>query len=645
MNDCIADHRLEASPIAAYLVGAAVFVFWKIDLLWSGSVDVANHVVLATRLMDDFGVHSDPTLFEMATYPRYAHAIAAAVGLVLNSATLGIQVTILVALLVGWTALLVPGRTLPPRIAALQAIIFILVFLLNDAFLHIELFGQEIIGNFFFAQFVAQALAFAVLAVYIKLETCDAAPWFKYVFVGLAVQAIARFHLLAAVELLGFLGVAIILDLVVCDRERRSAQLVSAALIGLLSVTALVTSGVFRAMVTISENNGSLDFSFLHNTRAVLIFAILAGVIFWAVLIVGPVTSRGWGRALVYPRVIATFGLGASMLCVLQYIVVMHGSGSEYAVKKYVFTICTMLFVLLSVGAAFVVDGALRGAVSGPWLTRIARFAICGCPLMLLLAPSFGTAYTYAQTSRIAQVERFARLYRAAVLGDPAPKHDAAIDIWGIHPTGDYLISLADLHMPRGENASAILDGRPPPHPADLRYIITSAEPSFWSTPKCRRFSGVEDLVVVEMSCLLSMQPECANWDFAESDAISPYVSSGFSQNEPDGRWNDGLLASIVCTISAKQRDARALRASTSAFVVRGMQRMAVDVDGQHVLSVTYDKDHAAREIEIPLPPAALAQQKLRIDFHFPDAVSPYELGLSGDKRRLAVKFHQFIFE
>jgi hypothetical protein len=63
--------------------------------------------VVVTRLMERLGSGldlNDPSIGAMAIYPHYAHALAAAVGSLVNSPVLGMHFVSLVAVLLVWSS-------------------------------------------------------------------------------------------------------------------------------------------------------------------------------------------------------------------------------------------------------------------------------------------------------------------------------------------------------------------------------------------------------------------------------------------------------------------------------------------------------------------------------------------------------------
>src|SRR3954468_3709966 len=92
--------RRHAMPLVLVVVA---LVLWNFDRLWSLSIDLAHHYVLAYRLAEEWRLPvKDPSLGEMNFYPWMAHALAAIAGTVLSSVYAGLQVVALLSLAAVW---------------------------------------------------------------------------------------------------------------------------------------------------------------------------------------------------------------------------------------------------------------------------------------------------------------------------------------------------------------------------------------------------------------------------------------------------------------------------------------------------------------------------------------------------------------
>ncbi|MBY0272586.1 MAG: hypothetical protein K2X02_04125 [Alphaproteobacteria bacterium] len=122
----------------------------------------------------------------------------------------------------------------------------------------------------------------------------------------------------------------------------------------------------------------------------------------------------------------------------------------------------------------------------------------------------------------------------------------------------------------------------------------------------------------------------------------SPYPVSGFSDFERSHRWTEGTKASI--TLPLKDMEPRPSHISflnTEGFVTDShKQDLIVKVNGEEVGRYVYTSNNNNQTIDIPLPKVDQA----KIEFEIPNAVSPSDLGVSTDKRKLGISFSEVQF-
>jgi hypothetical protein len=138
--------------------------------------------------------------------------------------------------------------------------------------------------------------------------------------------------------------------------------------------------------------------------------------------------------------------------------------------------------------------------------------------------------------------------------------------------------------------------------------------------------------------------PVCqGTFDF--TNAVAADALRGFSGTEPFGRWTDGNEASFACTLPPKNALAPStVRIATSGFVLAGhTQRVLVSVNGSKAVEALYVPDQTTKVIEVPLPNSP--GQKLLVTFSLPDAVTPKELGLNSDTRKIAISVRSIEFK
>src|SRR4051812_27855409 len=148
------------------LAFASVVLFVKIlGHGYSASVDVAHHYALVNWLAQHWSVARDSTsiLGEMTVYPRYSHALAAILSRLVGSPFLAMQIVASAAVVVTWAALALSSRLMARGASWFFTAALVVLLALNRRFLGLEVFGHEILGNFFFSQLAAQAAFMVVL--------------------------------------------------------------------------------------------------------------------------------------------------------------------------------------------------------------------------------------------------------------------------------------------------------------------------------------------------------------------------------------------------------------------------------------------------------------------------------------------------
>jgi hypothetical protein len=139
--------------------------------------------------------------------------------------------------------------------------------------------------------------------------------------------------------------------------------------------------------------------------------------------------------------------------------------------------------------------------------------------------------------------------------------------------------------------------------------------------------------------------PLCeGSFDFSSDSWITEDAITGFSHVEPTGKWTDGNEASFTCSLPPgnKQQPSTVLIA-TVGFVYAGhSQRAIISINGSKATEERYDVAEP-RVIELPLP--STPGGKLNIKFSLPDAVSPQQLGLNPDQRKIAIRVRSIEFK
>jgi hypothetical protein len=126
-------------------------------------------------------------------------------------------------------------------------------------------------------------------------------------------------------------------------------------------------------------------------------------------------------------------------------------------------------------------------------------------------------------------------------------------------------------------------------------------------------------------------------FDLTSDGSVPEDVLRGFSVPEPHGRWTDGNEATFVCTLPAgSDKPPSTVRITAWAYVYSGhLQEVTVSINGRRATEVHFGPGSDRKVIELPLPNSP--GNKLNIEFSLPDAVSPRDLGMSSDSRKIAI--------
>lgn len=608
------------------------------DRLYSTSIDVGLHGTLVARLMESSNLPTvDENLSEMATYPRIAHNIAAAVGVEVDSALEGMQYIAYLSVVLLWSAIGFSFLRLPPRRRLIAFSALAIALLANRQWFGLEIFGSELVATYFFAHFVAQALALCLLVIAFQLEWRRPDSFNHLLLLGLGGALLTSVHLLPAVELIGTLGALVLLGALSDSREKRTWRFIAGAGIALFSLGLIVVNPDFLAMYRLSSNNGLMALKYIDSVRGMAVLSIAV-----ALLSLGLI-ALWWRKQRTAPsyeglllKYFGAFGLTVAGLCVIQILLyVGFSKGSEYAYFKYANALQSMLVLDVVLLIAQLGKDHATDSNRGPSVFAPSALALLACACVLSKAD-------FVFTEKIVAAEREARAF-AKSAGQPAPgTHDFAIGIAEIGSFGNYLVSRFSLGTPALGDAYDILLGSYPKDATRINRILGSSGSLPWDIAKCRR--GVAgSMVVVDAACAYGefTMLKCIDTIEFTSRGAFDKAGSGFTAPDSNGRWSEGMQATLICdrvdpTTRVAYLDTAGLVSDTHP------QHMTVWVNDKNPQTIEYSTKSPARTVELALPADDSSQLTFR--FEFPDAISPAELGMNGDQRKLAVFMYRMRF-
>lgn len=621
-----------ARALAPLALAILAFVLGRERLL-SLSVDVAHHLQLALALRDHLVLPEQAAGFmgEMYVYPNLAHRAAAVLMRLGLDPVSAMSVLAAGASLAAWSTLLDLAR----RTAGWG--------MLSGAFgiailtvLGVGVIGHEVVGNFFFAQLVGEAAVLLLAAALTRLPR-----GLPFVLAGAAAVLLATcIHLLPAMKLAGCL---MLLLLVQAGEDLRHSGPSPAALLGLLLLpTVLVASPAFRAMLTISENDGAIDLgapvgpTSLAALAVLLAFVCLAGV---AALRRRAGPTENPPRRETAARLLFAYGLATAGALIAQLLAWgLLGLSSPYAVLKHGFGVFSLLAVCAPVAVA------LWRAPEGEDPADHDPFAFpLACGLAALIAAATLLRPSLMPVREVAALVAEARTLKAANgLADAEPVYFAASDR---PPLIDYLVSVAALHSPRDANALAILSSDAPVDLRQVRYMATHRGDRTFSAPSCARGRPTSRLALYDGPCLTG------EWGpppilFRAGDQGAAYLTSGWSTPEAGGAWSVARVMSLTLPtppdIATAEADLR-LEIVLFAFLHERSPRRTARVRlvsgsaaAAHTFKVTEPNEHV---FALPVAPAVRRSgaATVEVEVEVLDPVTPRSLKLGPDDRALGV--------
>jgi len=136
--------------------------------------------------------------------------------------------------------------------------------------------------------------------------------------------------------------------------------------------------------------------------------------------------------------------------------------------------------------------------------------------------------------------------------------------------------------------------------------------------------------------------------DFVTSIESRRYLSAGWSGTEISlGVWSEGPLAELVFHVNPSPTGSLLLRANLSAFLAATHTDLQVDVSANGIdvarwvfnLAHPEATSHSWREASLPIEIAS--NNQIRVKLRIDDPKSPWQLGLSMDRRLLGVMIHE----
>lgn len=614
---------------------------------WSYSEDVAHHYALIAYLAENWSLPPEkiPYLGEMNFYPRLSHGIAAAFAYIFHSPLLGMQFVALSSLLLCWIALLSMVRSLPGKSSYWGAGLLLLLLLCNEKWHLLNLHGGELYEGFFFAQLVAQSLSLLTLFLCMRAEQNQIPDWLRTLFLMLMVYLLTGMHLLPALQLLGVMAGLLALDLWEkrhLPRPQTALYAVRALAFLALSLYLVLKHPGYAAMREVSTNNGYLHMRGFSSMGTYYLFISLISL-FSIWMLYKWYRLRDATKHVLACKYLALASLVTCTLCLLQVVMLAKGAGSEYAVKKYVFSI-NSLFVLQLACLPALLKPAARLQQEAAQAASVYRFLFL--PLLLLLSVSIQMP---APSTRLPELLKIEQQLQAQLPSLRSLAKDKQIHILpgpGIEPGLAYMFSVGQIGNPRDSNNTDIRQGKLPQHLARVSQILVNPGPFAELHADCRIPFPALKMVVLESGCVArKMGLDLHDIDFGGMGNPPECKLEGFSKLEYDGRWSEARQAQLRCQILYRDnKRPSTLMVNVSGFVHQNLrQRVKFKLKGQPGQELELSPEKFRTTLQLPLPNDS--SQDFVLQFELPDAVAPRQLGLGEDSRLLGIMLHSIKFK
>lgn len=632
-----------AVKAALLFVTVALLLCVGIDAIWATSSDFAHHYALVARISQLWVLPAgvDPSLGEMNIYPRNSHILAAVLGHLVHSPLLGMHLLTLLSMIGAWAGLGALVLSLPRRSALACTLLLAFLLLLNRP-LRLDIYGIEDIGNFFFAQLVAQTLMLGVLVAALVMERRGVARLWRNVFVLGSIYLLAGTHLLPTVQLVCVLLALVALDFILLGKRSRRDWVLSAlaSLVTMaLAVLLMIKHPAYAAMKTISANDGSLTLHWLGSMPRIAIYCVvIAALSGWLTLSWLRLAQRGEGKEWLAFKYIGLFGLAASGLCLLQIVLLHVGQGSEYAVKKHGFTLNSVFLVELALLPALLSARLRQTRLTPHALWDVLHGALA---LPLLMAAAFLTITWHRgslDASDAVALEHKLELRRDLVLQQTPGKYVYVVEVPGMPSWMSYLLTIGVFGTPRTMNSLDVLSDRPLTETQMIGTIITGANSNLGRMKECLQPGSNRELALIDGACATKQAAlGRALVGMTDLDGQPNCTLEGFGAGEAGGRWTVMPEATLHCPVPVMDNGApTTLTINANAFLQGDMhQRLRVKLDGGAEQEFTFVGQQPPPAVQVKLP--ANANGQLTIQLTMPDSVTPKSLGLSGDDRQLGI--------
>lgn len=606
----------------------SIFILYIQNYLFTFSGDLAHHYALVDNLSKYLGVNNSfGNLGEMANYPNFSHWLAVIFGALFDSNISGMSFVSVLSLLTIWLTISIFILHLKPLESFLTLLLILLFGIFSDqigAF-----YGKEIVGNFFYSQLVAEAFAFLVLLVtFFMFER----KRLLVLVLMLSSLLLPFFHLLPAMQILGLSFLIAFHDMY--KSKKFDYTVLSILFIGLVL---FLLHPSFADMRSIGNNNGDLSFPFMPSPTEldydVTILLILVSIVLPLYFIISE-------KFVKYTpiKIISLFSLSNSILMLLQTIALSMGHGSEYAVKKYIFTLITLMVVLICILIAFFANKFLENKYD--YTIALPRFFVASIFSSILIVMQLGHSPSYL-LDNLKDIEKNLHKYENNYTQD-RDKHKAIyLDRNNVL---QYMFSISILEHPRDGFGMTLLSGsniENAIYSNDVSYIfvknnyfIDKTSKNFVSNNSA--FLNLEGYFALDKETFLrAMETKYSDIQSDNGLKISEVpqiLKSGWNNIENWGVWSSADVASLFVQYPLNKTYNNFSFTANSWYKDRNITVKINGIDcGSLIIYANKNREYS---VSCPID----FRYNLKIDFYIEDGnVSPKKLKLSEDSRNLGI--------
>lgn len=636
--------------VFVFIIGS-LYLYLSRYQVSSLSIDFAHHYSLIHRLSLSgfFWTDPDNSLGEMSIYPRLSHIIASILGSFVHSDLLGMNIVAKLSIYVGWIFIALLLKVDDRRLSCLSLISIIIIYCANQKASFLVVFGDEVKENFLFSQLVAFSLSLLFVLIYSNLVNK-----FNYLissfFLVFFIYIIAFVHLLPSIVLLGFLGVDFLYRSILNFRNKEYSlkRYIGYFCVFLLSALLVFLHPSFSSMSSLSGHDGGVYLAKITYPVGVILLSLLVLFLSVSYLIFAIKNNIENLRSF---RFIAYLGISYSILCFIQYFLLKYFDvGSPYAVKKYIFAISTLFIVDVSILISIIIDVVFFKCFHKKISNVFFSFSTLVILFILFVIYSDLNRGTKLDVYNFLRIEKDIGKIKLELNNSSFPN---SVFVRSSDSLSDsltsYTYSISNLQASR----DLVFGNR-----NDIWGLAGDERVDYIFGEKKYLIEFLSECdVSPDSSNIYVMSAECVNRKFLKatfctdlfldsfSNSLFSRYSEGFGDYEVSGRWSLGGVVSFQCNLYPRD-DLGALKLAIdmSPFVHGPVssQRFDIYVNKELALSgvASLAKHYIIDFQKLSLP----SSDRVLVELHFPDAISPKNIDLSGDSRTLGFYFKKIKF-